>query len=89
GRARRWRWLGWCGRRLLGLTGAGPTVDGIANLPAAGRMVVVANHASYLDGLVLVSVLPRPVTFVAKKELEHNPFARIFLARLGCLFVER
>jgi len=89
GLARRWRWLGWLARRLLALTGAGPTVEGIERIPAAGSVVVVANHSSYLDGLVLVSVLPRPVAFVAKQELRANFFARVFLSRLGCLFVER
>jgi len=58
-------------------------------MPPRGSYVVVANHASYLDGLVLVSVLPKPVAFVAKQELRENFFARVFLVRLGCLFVER
>lgn len=89
GLERRWRWLGWLARRLLGLTGAGPAVHGRERIPAGGNFVVVANHASYLDGLVLASVLPRPVAFVAKQELRGNIFARIFLERLGCLFVER
>jgi len=89
GLERRWRWLGWLARRLLAATGAGPAVEGIERLPDGGRLVVVANHSSYLDGLVLVAVLPKPVVFVAKRELEDNFFARVFLERLGCLFVER
>ncbi len=89
GLERRWRWLGWLARRLLGLTGAGPGVVGIDRVPQKGSFIVVANHSSYLDGLVLVGVLPRPVAFVAKGELRENFFARIFLTRLGCLFVER
>ena len=89
GLTRRWRWLGWLARRLLGLAGAGPAVQGLERFPAEGSVIVVANHASYLDGLVLASVLPRPVAFVAKRELRDNAFARIFLERLGCLFVER
>jgi acyl carrier protein len=86
---RRWRWLGGLGRCLLAVTGAAPTVQGIERLPSDGSYIVVANHASYLDGLVLVSVLPRPVAFAAKRELRENFFARIFLTRIGCLFVER
>lgn len=86
---RRWRWLGWLGRRLLGLTGAGPAVQGRERIPSEGNFIIVANHASYLDGLVLASVLPTPVAFVAKQELRGNAFARIFLERLNCLFVER
>ncbi len=89
GLERRWRWLGWLARRLLAFAGAGPTVQGIERVPKEGIFVLVANHSSYLDGLVLVSVLPRPVAFVAKRDLRDNFFARIFLSRLGCLFVER
>jgi 1-acyl-sn-glycerol-3-phosphate acyltransferase len=89
GLARRWRWVGWLGRRLLALTGSGPAVQGLERVPAAGSFVVVANHSSYLDGLVLTSVLPRPAAFVAKQELRGNFFARVFLTRLGCIFVER
>jgi 1-acyl-sn-glycerol-3-phosphate acyltransferase len=89
GLARRWRCVGWLGRRLLALTGSGPKVQGLEHVPREGSFVVVSNHASYLDGLVLASVLPRPVAFVAKQELRGNFFARIFLSRLGCVFVER
>jgi acyl carrier protein len=89
GLTRRWRWLGWLARRLLALTGAGPTVQGVERISVEGSFVVVANHSSYLDGLVLVSVLPRPMVFVAKQELRGNFFARVFLTRIGCLFVER
>ena len=89
GLQRRWRWLGWLARRLLSATGAGPAVEGIERIPAKQGFVLVANHSSYLDGLVLVAVLPRPVSFVAKRELEENFFTRVFLERLGCLFVDR
>jgi 1-acyl-sn-glycerol-3-phosphate acyltransferase len=49
----------------------------------------VANHASYLDGLVLVAALPGETAFVAKKELATQVFAGRFLPRIGALFVER
>lgn len=51
--------------------------------------VVVANHSSYLDGIVLVAALPANFTFVAKAELEEQFFARRFLRRIGVVFVER
>ena len=89
GLERRWRWLGWLARRLLSATGVGPTLEGIERIPESESFVLIANHSSYLDGLVLIAVLPRPVAFVAKRELEENVFTRVFLQRLGCLFVER
>ena len=51
--------------------------------------MLVANHASYLDGLVLLAALPGSYRFVAKRELLRSRIARVFLVRLGTLFVER
>ena len=44
-----------------------------------GRCVLVSNHESYLDGLVLVAALEQPHTFVAKRELEGQFVAGRFL----------
>lgn len=76
------------GRALFSLTGMRPQVEGLEHFPA-GPCVVVSNHASYLDGLILVAVLPRPHAFVAKRELQAQPFVGTYLQRLGCVFVER
>jgi 1-acyl-sn-glycerol-3-phosphate acyltransferase len=51
--------------------------------------VLVANHQSYLDALVLIAAIPRPLVFIAKRELETVPVAGRMLRRLGTLFVER
>ena len=75
-------------RALFSLTGMRPHVQGLEHFPA-GPCVVVSNHASYLDGLILVAVLPRPHAFVAKRELQAQPFVGPYLHRLGCVFVER
>ena len=41
----------------------------------AGPCVVVANHASYLDGVVLKAALPARFSFVIKKEVPRVPMA--------------
>jgi 1-acyl-sn-glycerol-3-phosphate acyltransferase len=52
--------------------------------------VVVTNHASYLDGLLLVAALPwRGYQFVAKRELLDHFVSRAYLRALGSEFVER
>lgn len=51
--------------------------------------VVVANHASYLDGMVLFAVLPADFRFVIKREMTRVPVASLLLRRLGMHFVER
>ncbi|MCX7897666.1 MAG: AMP-binding protein [Rhodocyclaceae bacterium] len=59
-------------------------------LIAQGRpVVVVANHMSYLDGLLLTAILPPRFAFVAKQELSRHPLSSPPLKRLAALFVER
>ncbi len=70
------------------VTGVTPRVSGRKNLPP-GHCVVVANHASYLDGIILTAVLPPRFTFVIKREMAGVPFAGFLLRRLGSAFVER
>ncbi|MES9877162.1 MAG: AMP-binding protein [Candidatus Sedimenticola sp. 1PA] len=73
-------------RRMLGIS---LEVEGLENLPEDGPCVLVANHASYIDGMVIVSALPRRFRFVAKAELLEQFVPRIFLQRIGSEFVER
>ena len=86
-----WRW-GFIRKvvHLLGfLTGTPLRVHGLQHLVTEQPSVLVCNHASYLDGIVLMAVLPIEFSFVAKKELEENFISRLFLQRIGSLFVER
>lgn len=73
---------------VLKVWGTGPGVVGLANLPVE-PCVVVANHASYLDGIILTAVLPPRFTFVIKREMTQVPLAHFLLRRLGSEFVER
>ena len=63
-------------------------VEGLEHIPN-GNAVVVFNHASYMDAVVLAAVLPGEPAFVAKKELSEQFFAGVLLRRLGIQFVER
>ena len=79
-----------CVRLFFRLCRIPVAVQGLENLPAAGSCVIAANHTSYLDGAVLVAVLPwRNYAFVAKRELENNALSRILVKGLGAVFVER
>lgn len=51
--------------------------------------VVVANHSSYLDGIILTAALPGGFTFIIKKEMDRVPLAGWLLRRLGSEFVDR
>ena len=63
--------------------------QGLEVLEGEGARVIVANHASYLDGFVLVSVIPGTPCYAVKGELAGQFFARVLLRRLGVTFVER
>lgn len=87
-----WRWSAMRGavHVLARAAGIPVTVTGVENLPPPTQpCVFVANHASYLDGYLLVGYLPRPVSFVAKAELRRSLVARLFLERIQAGFVER
>ena len=51
--------------------------------------VVVVNHASYIDGVVLKAFLPARFSFVIKKEVSKVPLAGLLLRRIGSEFVDR
>ncbi len=64
------------------------TVRGIDNLPT-DSCVVVANHASYIDGILLNAYLPARFGFVIKGEMRDIPIVHFLLRRSGSKFVER
>ncbi|MCX7150067.1 MAG: AMP-binding protein [Rhodocyclales bacterium] len=88
GIALRWRFAGAIARSCMRLCGIRLCVEGLERMSITSG-VFVANHASYVDGIVLAAALPMPVTFVAKQELAAHPLAGPLLRRLGAIFVER
>jgi len=54
-----------------------------------GPCVVVANHQSYLDGVVMTAVLPARFGFVIKREMDAVPLANLLLRRIGAEFIDR
>lgn len=87
---KRWRWamLHHAARFALRLLAIPVDLRGVGVLPRSG-CVIVANHASYIDGLILAACVPGALTFIAKKELAPQRVAGPFLRRLGTIFVER
>jgi 1-acyl-sn-glycerol-3-phosphate acyltransferase len=87
GSRRRWALMHRAARLALRLMGIRLELTGTWTKMAGA--IIVTNHASYLDGLVLAAALPGEPAFIAKKELEGQFFAGPFLRRLGTLFVDR
>jgi 1-acyl-sn-glycerol-3-phosphate acyltransferase len=75
-------------RTWLWLAGIRVSVRGLDGLPA-GSCVVVANHSSYLDGVLMKAVLPPRFSFVVKREAASMPVLGVLLRRIGAEFVDR
>jgi len=79
-----------CARSVARLTFTKIDIKGLENLPKdLSHTVIVVNHSSYIDSLVLVAFLPRPVSFVAKAELLRAWISRTPLKKIKTQFVER
>jgi 1-acyl-sn-glycerol-3-phosphate acyltransferase len=75
-------------RLFFAAIGSPVRVEGPASLPLY-PCVVVANHASYLDGIILTAALPASFTYLIKQEMARVPVAGFVLRRLGSAFVDR
>ncbi len=64
-------------------------VHGVERMPAEGPVVIVANHHSFLDPLVVGVVLPRPIAFISRGDLFHIPGLGWLLRKLYTIPVDR
>ena len=77
-------------RTLFLMTGVPLVTRGTEHLPRTGEpCVLVINHASYLDGIVVVAAFAQQYSFVAKRELEDHFVSRAYLRSIGSDFIER
>ncbi len=78
----------WLARFWLTLACLRLRVSGLQHLPE-GSCVLVANHSSYLDGIVMTAGLPPRFGFVIKREANDMPVMGFLLRRIGSEFVDR
>lgn len=64
-------------------------VHGLENVPKDNEYIVCPNHLSTLDPPMMCGVMPRRVSFMAKKELFDIPFIRWWIDWLGAFAVNR
>ncbi|MDJ0627932.1 MAG: lysophospholipid acyltransferase family protein [Rhodobacter sp.] len=76
------RWVRWTARWMVGLRtevrGEVPTDE----------VLITSKHQSFLDIILLCSVLPRP-KFIMKQELKWAPILGWYALRIGCIPVDR
>ena len=64
-------------------------VSGRENVPLNGPLIIVANHLSWYDPILLGVVLPRRVWFFAKAEMFHWPIVGLVCRLTGQIPVRR
>src|SRR3954470_10852579 len=74
----RWGAIRGLARTAPALPGIKVNVTGIENIPP-GNAVILFNHTSYMDAIIIAAVLPGEPAFVAKKEFESNFFTRTLM----------
>jgi 1-acyl-sn-glycerol-3-phosphate acyltransferase len=77
------------GRVIIRTAGVKVELEGLENIDQLGSFILVANHQSMFDILALLAYFPRPVRFVAKKELLKIPIFGFALKNGGHIVVDR
>ena len=62
-----------------------PIVYGKQNLRIKGKAIIICNHRSMMDPIVLALVTPRVIHFMAKKEIFKSKVGNLFF-RMLCAF---
>lgn len=71
-----------------------PEVRGLANVPATGPVILASNHLSFADSVVIPTLVPRRVAFLAKDDYftgtgPKGAFTKAWFEALGMLPVDR
>jgi 1-acyl-sn-glycerol-3-phosphate acyltransferase len=83
--------LAWILCRVLLILVRRLEINGLENVPLKGGLVVVSNHRSYWDPMIVGCALPqnRQVYFMAKEELFRVPLLRSAITWAGAFPVRR
>ena len=66
-----------------------PIVYGRENLRIKGKAIIICNHRSMIDPIVIGLVTPRVIHFMAKKEIFQHPIGNLFYRGLCAFPVNR
>ncbi len=64
-------------------------VDGKENVPTDRGVIIICNHKSYFDPILVGVSLKVPLNFIAKEELFKNKIAKLILWNLGAIPIAR
>src|SRR5262245_22731145 len=83
--AARWHGLGFGVSYLTFLAGWSLRCEGSRHMPRRGPALVLANHASYLDPVIVGLGVRRPLCYLARKSLFKNPLLAALMRSLGAV----
>ncbi|NVO21833.1 1-acyl-sn-glycerol-3-phosphate acyltransferase [Donghicola sp. C2-DW-16] len=76
------RWVRWTAGWMIGLK------TEIRGQIPTGEVIVASKHQSFLDIIMIASVLPQP-KYIMKHSLRYTPVLGWYASRIGCVAVER
>ena len=73
---------------------ARPTIEGLEHIPARGGAILAGNHLAVADSFFLPLLVPRRITFLAKREYFTQPgligwFKKLFFTGVGQVPIDR
>lgn len=87
----RWRFFSHLNRifatTLRFISGTKVIVQGKSNMPETKGNLIISNHLTYLDGIVLGSIFP--VIYLSKKEIKNWPLIGWMSSVSGTIFIDR
>ena len=75
-------WVRYTAKHLAGLD------TEIRGTVPEGDVLVCSKHQSFLDIIMLCSVLPRP-RFIMKRQMQRMPIVGFYASRIGCIPIDR
>lgn len=79
---------GWA-KSLISLTSSSFEIIGLENIPKDQTVLFASNHQGNFDIPILLTHIPIPISFVAKKELMKLPMVSTWMKLMECVFIDR
>ena len=76
-------------RMALRACGLQPRVTGVEHLEGVGAAILAANHASYIDSVVLMATIPTDFRFLAKRRLADYPLIGTVIRKVGHVTIDK
>lgn len=76
-------------RFITVITGCPLRITGKKNLYKHHPVIYAPNHASYVDALLMLALLPPDTRLIGKSEITTQPFVKTFVKKLGYIVVDR